>query len=141
MFRRAFLTGAAASTVYCIPPVRRVLADTNTSGADVRHDIRKQFTELNDRDSKVLYEKTVNEIIKWEAVKDDKAFIEFVKQGRMTQHTLEELMYMTSFYTKPLNIAQKMIARNKLLRLYEQTPLEEEKQYLVNIMKYFDLFD
>jgi len=140
MYRRALLSSTIASSVYFVPLVRRVCAETDSHGPRTQN-VHKELKDLNDRDSKAVYERTISAFAKWEAVKNDTKFIEFARQGRISQYTLEELMYMSAFYTKPLSIERKILARTTLLRLYDRSPSEEEKEYLVNIMKYFELFD
>lgn len=111
-------------------PVRPALAD-----------IRDQFDALNKRDRETLRVLKIDEIAKWEAVRDNTQSLKLLSRCD-DDSVLNELSYMSSFYHKPLSVERKVMARESLFRMYDhKNATETEKQLLLNIMNYFDLFE
>lgn len=104
-------------------------------------DLRARLDKANTRDMETTRMYKIEEVMKWEAVKDNAAFKQYLSKGIIDDYIINELFWMTSFYKKPLPVYRKIWARNKLATLYESTQNAEEKAFLVNIMHYFELFE
>lgn len=134
--RRTLIAGACTSIATRLMYPRPALADAANN-----NDIHLRINELNRRDSKALRDKYCSEIIQWEAANADPGFVDACKQGRFSDEVLFGLSWMSAFYSKPLSIEKKVAARSRLLILYDKCHDPEQRQYIMSIMKYFELLD
>lgn len=137
--RRSLISGArATATFYTMPP--RVSAMSEKGRLHIN--IHERFRVLNQRDLNSVRKIKTQEVLEWEAVESNTAFKEFLgSRGFNNNAILDELAYMTAFCQKPLSTARKVLTRTKLLELYDMCQNEEEKNHIVSIMSYFDLFE
>jgi hypothetical protein len=98
--------------------------------------LRTRFEELNKRDTEVVRKERYSELLKWKAVKEDKAFL------NISEDVQEELLFVKAFYERALSLGEKVRLREKLLTLYEHpSRTEAEKECLLKIMSYYKLFE
>jgi hypothetical protein len=114
-----------------VPPPRPVLAT----------ELRDTFARLNKRDKVLAMNKEVNEIAKWAAIKDKKKFITACENNDISKATIHELHYMFVMYDKPLSPDQKVRIRNGMLCKYDESDNDLERDILLDVMHYFELFD
>jgi hypothetical protein len=103
-------------------------------------DIRKRFQEANKKDEVLVRNTHMKEIIEWEAVKNNKLPIAS-KVASLNNDIMQELSFMSSFYSKPLKPEKKITARNTLISLYERSKVQDERDVIISIMEYFELFE
>lgn len=126
--RRTLAIGIVACIV---PPPRPALAT----------ELRDTFARLNKRDEMLAMKKEVNEIARWAAIKDKRQFITAFENNHITKATIDELHYMYVMYDKPLSPHQKVRIRNEMLRKYDESDNDLERDILLDVMHYFELFD
>lgn len=129
MMRRAFIAGACLGAAV-IP--RRLLAFDVNCYDKIRDRVIKNIQI--DADNARQY--IVDDLIKWKPSEGFSEVIESCKNNSI----LDELSYIKGMYEPPLKPYQRVYVSKKLLMMLDSAITDQQADYIVNILKYYDLY-
>lgn len=127
MLRRAFIGGVCVGAF-----TPRVLAFDGNSYGKIRDRVAKNVQIDTEKARKYI----VDDLKSWEPSKGFGDVIESCKNDAI----LDELSYMKVMYDPPLKPYQRVYVSKKLLMMLDSVTTDEQARYIVNIMKYYDLY-
>lgn len=128
MLRRSFIGGVAASVF--IP--RRVMAFELNNYNNIRDRVVKTIQREADNAKKYVKD----DLKSWKPSEGFDEVIESCKNDSM----LDELSYMKVMYDPPLKPYQQVWVGKKLLKMLESATTHEEAEFIVSIMRYYNLY-
>ena len=134
--RRLFMFSGALVYAGSMVCSRRASAETPNQNVS---SLKRLFTERNAKDSLEAQSITLQNVLKWDAVKGYADLERACQDGKVSPIIMENIDYMSYFYVKPLTPERRIHARNILIGLYESSTTEEEKSLIMSIVTYFDL--
>lgn len=129
ILRRAFIVGIAATAF----TPRRVLAFNSNNYGTIRDRVIRNMQIETENARKHV----VDNLKSWTPSEGFAEVIESCKNDAI----LDELSYIQGMYDLPLKSYQRVYISRKLLMMLDSATTDRQADYIVNIMKYYDLYD
>lgn len=101
-----------------------------------KNKLHEHIIKQNKQDEELVRLENKNSLKKWSPSADYKDIIE----KTINDDLLNDLSYMMIMYDIPLKPYQRINASRDLLKLLENTEREDEKEYIISVMKYYGLY-
>lgn len=100
-------------------------------------EIHHHVMNLNKKDQSIVHEEKIQKLKKWSASAGFTNTIE-----KCSYEIIDDIDYIKVMYDElPLKPQQRIHVRTNLLRLYDRAGTEEEKSYIINIMRYYGVLE
>jgi hypothetical protein len=108
----------------------------NASSLPSYNALNQQIHELNKRDKYVEKDKINNDLKQWKPVEGYEELL-----TKFDNNVVDTLHYISVMYEKPLKTFQKIFLREQITNFYKQSLEEKEKEFYINVLKYYELLE